>query len=95
MKLLLVISSILVPLVMLYVVQKFDKVKLIFNGFAVISTIIFGSIAATAIYQIIIDDAVFMTSIHALFLNEWFLLAGAYVGVFATYRLMLLTWEER
>lgn len=95
MKFLLVISSILVPLVMFYVVQKINKTKLVFNGFAVISTIVFGSIAATAIYQIIVDDKVFMTSIHALFLNEWFLLAGAYVGVFITYRLMLLTWVER
>lgn len=95
MKALLIISSIVVPLVMLYLVQKSDKVKIVFNGFALLSTIIFGGIAATSIYQIIVDDAVFMTSIHALFLNEVFLIAGAYVGVFVIYRLMLLTWKER
>ena len=95
MKALLVISTIVVPLVMLYVVQKSTKVKILFNGLALLATIVFGGITATSIYQIIVDDAVFMTSIHALFLNEWFLLAGAYIGVFVTYRLMLLTLEER
>ena len=95
MKALLVISSIVVPLVMLYVAQKSTKVKIVFNGLALLATIVFGGIAATSIYQIIVDDAVFMTSIHALFLNEVFLAASAYVGVFVIYRLMLLTWEER
>lgn len=95
MKALLVISTIVVPLVMLYVVQKSTKVKILFNGLALLATIVFGGITATSIYQIIVDDAVFMTSIHALFLNEVFLAAGAYVGVFVIYRLMLLTWEER
>ncbi len=37
---------------------------------AVISSIVFGSIAATSIYQIIVDDAVFMTTIHAVFFES-------------------------
>lgn len=72
-----------------------DKWKVLFNSVALISTIIFGMIAATSIYQVIIDDAVFMTTIHALFLNAWFLITGAYIGVYVIYRLALITWEER
>lgn len=95
MKILLVISSIVVPAIMLYLQYKSVKFKMIFNVVAALSTIIFGSIASTSIYQIIVDDAVFMTTIHALFLNSYFMGVGAYIGVFLIYRLMLLTVEER
>lgn len=94
-KTLLVVSSIVVPVVMLYLKHKISVFKLIFNIVAVISTIIFGSIASTSIYQIIVDDAVFMTTIHAIFLNPVFLMTGAYLGVFIIYRLMMLTLEEK
>ncbi|MFJ8099380.1 transposase [Lysinibacillus sp. NPDC096212] len=95
MKILLVTSSIVVPVVMVYLQHKSDKFKMIFNIVAVISTIIFGSIASTTIYQIIVDDAVFMTTIHAIFLNPFFLVTGAYLGVFIIYRLMIMALEER
>jgi len=80
---------------MLYLQHKSDKFKMIFNIVAVISTIIFGSIASTTIYQIIVDDTVFMTTIHAIFLNPFFLVTGAYLGVFFIYRLIIMALEER
>lgn len=95
MKVILVISTIIVPSVMLYLVRKSDHFKIFFNIVAVLSTIIFGSIASTSIYQVIIDGTVFMTTIHALFLNSIFIITGAYLGVFIIYRLMILTLEER
>lgn len=95
MKFLLVISTIVVPIVMLYLQHKYDLFKTIFNIASIISIIIFGSLASTSIYQIIIDDEVFMTTIHGLFLNPIFLVTGAYLGTFIIFRLMLLTLEER
>lgn len=95
MKILLVISSIVVPAVMLYLIRKSDKFKILFNLLAVISTIIFGSILSTSINQIIVDDAVFMTTIHAIFLSPVFLITGAYLGLYIIYRLMILTLEEK
>ena len=95
MKILLVISSIVVPLIMVLLRKKISKSALVFNILAVIFVIIFGSIASTSIYQIIIDDSVFMTKIHGLFLNELFLISGAYIGVFTIYRLMILTLNEK
>lgn len=62
---------------------------------AVLALIIFGGIASTGIYQMIVDDEVFMTTIHGLFLNKVFLATGAYVGAFVIFRLMKLTIEER
>lgn len=95
MKILLVISSIVVPIVMLYLKHKNKSFRSIFNIVAIISIIIFGSIASTSIYQVIIDGEVFMTTIHSLFLNPVFLVTGAYLGTFIIYRLMVMTLEER
>ncbi|MFJ7737402.1 transposase [Lysinibacillus sp. NPDC097287] len=95
MKVLIVISSIAVPIVMFYLQNRWKKSRMIFNSIAVISIMIFGNIAATSIYQIIVDDAVFMTTIHAVFLNPFFLITGAYIGLFIIYRLLILTAKEK
>ncbi|MGE7835412.1 transposase [Viridibacillus arvi] len=95
MKILLVLSSIVLPIIMVYLQNKNKMIAMLFNIIAVISTIIFGSIASTSIYQIIIDNAVFMTTIHKVFLNPLFLITGSYLGIFIIYRLMILTLDER
>lgn len=94
-KWLLIVLSIIVPLVMLLLQNKSKIARTAFNVLAVLATIIFGGIASTSIYQIIVDDAVFMTTIHAIFLNPLFLVTGAYIGVYMLYRLLLRTWEEK
>jgi len=80
---------------MLLLQNKSKIARTAFNVLAVLATIIFGGIASTSIYQIIVDDAVFMTTIHAIFLNPLFLVTGAYIGVYMLYRLLLWTWEEK
>ncbi|MDW0118565.1 transposase [Sporosarcina thermotolerans] len=95
MKVLLVIASITFPIIMFYLQNKNIKFRITFNITAVISAIVFGSIASTSIFQILIDNTVFMTAIHAIFLNLFFLITGAYLGVFIVYRLLILTMAER
>lgn len=95
MKILLVVASIVVPIIMLILKNRKQNFRMVFNIVVVISIIIFGNIASTSIYQIIVDDAVFMTTIHAIFLNRYFLITGAYIGVYILYRLLILTWDER
>lgn len=95
MKVFLVIASISFPIIMFYLQNKNMKFQFLFNFIAVISAIIFGSIAATSIFQILMDNAVFMTAIHGIFLNPFFLITGAYLGVFIIYRLLILTMDER
>ncbi|MCZ2260949.1 transposase [Sporosarcina sp. G11-34] len=95
MKILLVIAGISFPIIMFYLQNKNMKFQIIFNIIAVISAITFGSIASTSIFQIITDNAVFMTAIHGIFLNLFFLITGAYLGVFIVYRLLILTMDER
>lgn len=95
MKVLLVITSIALPIVMFYLQNQWKNSQIIFNSMAVISIIIFGNIAAISIYQIIVDDKVFMTTIHAIFLNPFFLITGAYLGLYILYRLLILTANEK
>ncbi|WP_246147104.1 hypothetical protein [Bacillus massilioanorexius] len=62
---------------------------------AFLSIIIFGSITSVSVYQIIKDQTVFMTNIHAILLNPFFLLTGAYLGLYITYQLINLSLNER
>ncbi|MEK4344350.1 transposase [Paenibacillus sp. FSL P4-0184] len=94
MKFLIVFGSIVVPFAMLMIQRKWIKWRIVFNVASVLSTLILGNISALAIYEILRDNTVFMTSIHAIFLNPMFLLTGAYLGVYLVYRLMLMTYEE-
>ncbi|MED4402483.1 transposase [Metabacillus fastidiosus] len=94
MKILLVTSSIIFPIVMFFLQSRIKLFRIIFNIIAVISALIFGNIAATSIYQILIDNTVFMTAIHSVFLNPYFLITGAYLGLFLLYRLIILTLDE-
>jgi hypothetical protein len=95
MKLLIILGSILIPIAMFVVQKVWKKWRIYFNVVAVMSTVIFGEISALAIYEILKDNTVFMTHIHAIFLNPLFLITGAYLGVYFLYRLMCLLYEER
>ena len=59
-----------------------------------LSVIVFGNIAALSVLQIIQDNTVFMTAIHSVFLNPFFLASGIYIGLYTFYRLILLSEKE-
>ena len=94
MKILLVLGSIVAPIVM-YALYKKKIFRFSFNVLAILSALIFGNIASLSIHQIIVDDAVFMTTIHGIFLNPLFLISGAYLGVYLLYRLIVLILQEK
>lgn len=94
MEVLLVLASILIPLIMFYLQKKWNRLHFIFNLVALISTLIFGNIAAESIYQIIKDKTVFMTNIHAIFLNPYFLITGSYLGLYIIYLLLKQTLKK-
>lgn len=88
------LGSIVIPIVMLVIQHKWIKWRIVFNAASVLSAVILGNISALAIYEILRDHTVFMTSIHAIFLNPLFLLTGAYLGLYLIYRLLLISYEE-
>ncbi|MFP7733556.1 transposase [Priestia aryabhattai] len=88
---LIVAGSIIFPILMLFFSLKWRVAELVFNTLALLSALVFGNIAAASIYHILKNHTVFMTSIHAIFLNPAFLLTGAYLGIYVLYKLLGLT----
>ncbi|USK59615.1 transposase [Peribacillus asahii] len=82
MEVFLILGRIIAPALMIILQRKWFKFRSIFHVAAILSALIFGNIASISIHQIIENQTVFMTNIHALFLNPLFLLAGAYLGVY-------------
>lgn len=94
-KIMMIAGSIILPLIMFYSQKYLVRLRLIFNLAAIIALLVFGNIATLSIYKIIKDNTVFMTAIHAVFLNPFFLIAGSYIGIYILYGLLLLTMEEQ
>lgn len=94
MEILLISGSIVSPLLMLFLRRYWPISRFVFNILALFSALIFGNIASLAIHEIIEDKTVFMTNIHGLFLNPFFLIAAAYTGVYFLYRMLIWTSEE-
>lgn len=75
--------------------MKWKIIRLFYNIIAIICTLIFGNIASLAILEVIRNNTVFMTTIHAIFLNFLFLITGAYLGVYLLYQLINVTIAQR
>jgi len=91
----LIAGSIIFPFILYFSQRKWIQLRLVFNAAAIIAVLVFGNIASLSIYQIIKDNTVFMTAIHAIFLNPFFLITGAYIGVYLLYKLILISREEQ
>ncbi|MFC0212707.1 hypothetical protein ACFFK0_09545 [Paenibacillus chartarius] len=63
------------------------------EGLAFVSAYLFGVIAAVYTGNVLINGTVMMTDIHHIFLNPLFLTAGAYLGVYAMYKIALAWWK--
>ncbi|MBP3950993.1 transposase [Bacillus suaedae] len=95
MELVIVLSIIIVPISMYFIQKKWSRAHVIFNFLALLSFAIFAFITADSISAILITDEVFMTTIHGIFLNLWFLTSGAYLGFYILLRLIYLSVIER
>lgn len=77
----------LIPACMLVGAWMFTACRIGFHVLALVSAYVFGIISALAVYDILRDDTVFMTNIHAVFNNQLFLLSGGYLGCYGIYLL--------
>ena len=94
MKVVLVLGSLLIPILMIVLQLRWSRFRILYNVVALLSALIFGNISSLAIHTIIKDETVFMTNIHALFLNPIFLITGAYLGVYLLYVIAVHTFSE-
>lgn len=84
----------IVPPVMLLGAWLFKTWRIVYDVLAVLCAYIFGIISTLAIYEILRDETVFMTNIHAVFQNGWFLFSGAYLGSYGMYVIQLWTLKQ-
>jgi|SRR5690625_4582616 len=94
-RIMLIVGSIVLPILMFYLQKHWVRLRGIYNLIAIIAVLAFGNIASLSIYKIIKDGTVFMTAIHGIFLNPFFLIAGSYIGLYVLYRLLLLCMGEQ
>ncbi|WP_410982295.1 hypothetical protein [Bacillus cereus] len=64
------------------------KIRTFLDVCAYLSLYILGTIIAFHVYDVVLHDLVFMTTIHGILLNPLFLITGAYVGVYSLYLLI-------
>ncbi|KQL50435.1 transposase [Heyndrickxia shackletonii] len=95
MQFLLIFLSIIIPLGMYALQLKWTILRFLYNILAIICSLLFGNIASLAILEVIRNNTVFMTTIHAVFLNIAFLITGAYLGVYLLYQLIHVTIAQR
>lgn len=65
------------------------------DGLACTAAVVFGSVAGAAVARTLRNDTVFMTEVHSVLLNEWFLIAGAYMGIYGVAKLAYITWSRQ
>ncbi|CDQ41971.1 MULTISPECIES: hypothetical protein [Virgibacillus] len=89
MKLLLILGSIFIPAWMYYIQRRYRKTHIMFTFAALFAALVFGNIVATSIYQVIKNNTVLMTDIHAILLNPFFQISGLYLGAYFLYLLFI------
>lgn len=81
----------IVPIVLSGVFLLFaahPKIRVFLDICAYLSLYILGTIIAFHVYDVVLHDLVFMTTIHGILLNPLFLITGAYTGVYSLYLLI-------
>ncbi|MFB6731304.1 hypothetical protein ACIG6B_05205 [Bacillus mobilis] len=71
-----------------YWLAKHPTIRIALHISAYLSLYVLGTIISINIYDVLMQDLVFMTSIHGILLNPFFLIAGAYIGIYTLYLLL-------
>ncbi|WP_438445429.1 transposase [Gorillibacterium sp. sgz5001074] len=99
MALLIVAGTVLIPLAMWGTSVSREGLRSAYDLLALAAALTFGIWSGLAVYGINRHHTVLTTEIHKLFLDPWFLSAGAYLGLYGIYRILaeilLKTWERR
>ncbi|PFJ13399.1 hypothetical protein COD67_22130 [Bacillus cereus] len=71
-----------------YLLAKHPKISVMLHISAYLALYVLGTIISIHIYDVLIQDLVFMTSIHGILLNQFFLIVGAYIGVYTLHLIL-------
>jgi hypothetical protein len=90
----LILGIVLIPIIMSGTYLIWRWLRLVYDVCAIISAIVPLSAASTTIYSVIRNNTVFMTTIHALFINPFFLIPASYLGIYVIYVLYIAVWRQ-
>ncbi|MCU5377394.1 hypothetical protein OCA08_09615 [Bacillus cereus] len=71
-----------------YWLAKNPTIRVALHISAYLALYVLGTIISINIYDVLIQDLVFMTSIHGILLNPFFLISGAYIGIYTLYLIL-------
>ncbi|EJQ09842.1 hypothetical protein CN941_03220 [Bacillus cereus] len=71
-----------------YLLALHPKIRIVLHISAYLALYVLGTIISITIYDVLIQNLVFMTSIHGILLNPFFLISGAYIGIYTLYLLL-------
>lgn len=71
-----------------YLLALHPKIRIVLHISAYLALYVLGTIISITIYDVLIQNLVFMTSIHGILLNPFFLLSGAYIGIYTLYLIL-------
>ncbi|HFK1683588.1 TPA: hypothetical protein ACGXND_003475 [Bacillus tropicus] len=71
-----------------YWLAKHPTTRVALHISAYLTLYVLGTIISIHIYDVLMQDLVFMTSIHGILLNPFFLISGAYIGIYTLYLLL-------
>ncbi|HDR7783162.1 MULTISPECIES: hypothetical protein [Bacillus] len=71
-----------------YWLTKHPTIRVALHISAYVALYVLGTIISINIYDVLIQDLVFMTSIHGILLNPFFLISGAYIGIYSLHLIL-------
>ncbi|PFS16513.1 hypothetical protein MN033_08245 [Bacillus nitratireducens] len=71
-----------------YLLALHPKIRIVLHISAYLALYVLGTIISITIYDVLIQNLVFMTSIHGILLNPFFLISGAHIGIYTLYLLL-------
>lgn len=73
----------------MYVLRTYwHKLDFIYLTLALVSLVSFNGSLSTSVFQTLKDQTIFMTTIHQVLLDPFFLIGGGYIGLYAVYLLI-------
>lgn len=81
--------SIIIPFIMAVIDAKVNKAHYVFDFIAIIGFLYVSNLISFSLYNVIEDGEIFMTTIHAVFIDPNFLACGAYMIIYTTYKLIM------
>ncbi|WP_369899965.1 hypothetical protein [Bacillus manliponensis] len=81
----------ILPILLSYIFFLFSMHKtfrFILNICAYLSMYGLSTLVAFTVYDVLIQDKVFMTTIHKILLNPFFLITSTYIGIYILYLLL-------